>query len=342
MALAERPAPATRTPSRVWRVTRGLIAAIALTCAIAVVWPAGFGLSTTPGFLHLVSFRGPVAAAGLVAAAVAALFLNPWHRPSFWRTLAVALVLVVGAGNAGIVLARGWAGSPLAGPTDLVVVSYNTEVGASTAEDIAELVQARGASMVSLPETSAATASRVAELMAAQGRGFQVFSTQESRDDTSSTSLLVADSLGQYAVTATPSTVLGTVRAEPVGHDGPTLVAVHTGAPVPAIGYHRWAAAVTTGVAQARDSENAVVAGDFNSTMDHAPMRDLGDYVDAASMVGRGAEGTWPSTFPVLAASPIDHVLVDPTHYRVLSTQTVVAGGSDHRALIVRLAAVTG
>ncbi|GAA1998099.1 hypothetical protein GCM10009818_05670 [Nakamurella flavida] len=317
-----------------------MIAALGLLAAAAVVWPALFGLSTTPGFLHLVSFRGPVAAAGLVAAGVAAVFLNPWRRPSFWRTLIVAMVLVVGLGNAGTMLVRGWAGSPVAGSADLVVVSYNTEVGGTTADEIAALVRARGADMVSLPETSEATARRAAELLAAGGRGYQVLHTQERRDDTSSTSLLVADSLGVYALAATPSTVLGTVRAEPVGHDGPTLVAVHTGAPVPAIGYDRWAQAVATGVAQARDTPNAIVAGDFNATMDHAPMRDLGDYVDAATEAGRGAEGTWPSTFPVLVAAPIDHVLVNPAHYRVLSTQTVVAGGSDHRALIARLAAV--
>lgn len=60
-------------------------------------------------------------------------------------------------------------------------------------------------------------------------------------------------------------------------------------------GYDRWAAAVATAVAQARDSANAVLAGDFNATMEHVPMQELGDYEDAATSVGRGAEETWPS-----------------------------------------------
>ncbi|TNC28266.1 endonuclease/exonuclease/phosphatase family protein [Amycolatopsis alkalitolerans] len=80
-----------------------------------------------------------------------------------------------------------------------------------------------------------------------------------------------------------------------------------------------------------------VLAGDFNSTVDHATFRDLlsGGYTDAALNRGEGFKPTWPSSFfppPVT----IDHVLVDPRvavdAYRVLDVPD-----SDHRAVLAEL-----
>lgn len=80
-----------------------------------------------------------------------------------------------------------------------------------------------------------------------------------------------------------------------------------------------------------------ILAGDFNSTVDHATFRDLlgGGYTDAALSLGDGFQSTWPSSFfpPPVA---IDHVLVDPrvavTGYRVLDVP-----GSDHHAVFAEL-----
>ena len=62
------------------------------------------------------------------------------------------------------------------------------------------------------------------------------------------------------------------------------------------------------------DGALRVLAGDFNSTLDHAELRRLLDsgYVDAAAEVGAGLEFTWPhdrSWWPPPVA--IDHVLAD-------------------------------
>ncbi|GAA5171931.1 MULTISPECIES: endonuclease/exonuclease/phosphatase family protein [Amycolatopsis] len=80
-----------------------------------------------------------------------------------------------------------------------------------------------------------------------------------------------------------------------------------------------------------------ILAGDFNSTVDHATFRDLLDagYTDAGLSRGEGFKPTWPSSFfppPVT----IDHVLVDPRvavdGYRVLDVPD-----SDHHAVLAEV-----
>jgi endonuclease/exonuclease/phosphatase family metal-dependent hydrolase len=82
----------------------------------------------------------------------------------------------------------------------------------------------------------------------------------------------------------------------------------------------------------------AVIAGDFNATLDHRALRAVLDrgWQDAAAEAGKGLRPTWPVGRRILGLA-IDHVLVSPG---------VVVGpvsiheipGSDHRAVIARLA----
>ena len=105
---------------------------------------------------------------------------------------------------------------------------------------------------------------------------------------------------------------------------------------MPAVGFARWRSDVATAVGISRAHRNSVVAGDFNTTVDHEMMRHLAPSVDAATVVGRGAEGTWPARFPAPLAAPIDHVLVNGG-MTVLGSRTLRVGRSDHRAVVVRL-----
>jgi endonuclease/exonuclease/phosphatase family metal-dependent hydrolase len=82
-----------------------------------------------------------------------------------------------------------------------------------------------------------------------------------------------------------------------------------------------------------------VVAGDFNATVDHAPLRAVlrRGYRDAACEVGRGLVPTWgpePHGHPPLLT--IDHVLVGPG-CAVLRTRVHRVPGIDHRALYAEL-----
>ena len=82
-----------------------------------------------------------------------------------------------------------------------------------------------------------------------------------------------------------------------------------------------------------------IMAGDFNSTLDHAEFRRLlrNGYVDAASQAGNGLVPTWghkaDRRFGLLT---IDHILTDP-RCAVLGTSVHRLPGSDHRAVFARI-----
>ncbi|HEX9623449.1 MAG TPA: endonuclease/exonuclease/phosphatase family protein [Streptosporangiaceae bacterium] len=83
----------------------------------------------------------------------------------------------------------------------------------------------------------------------------------------------------------------------------------------------------------------SIVAGDFNSTLDHAGFRRLlrGKLVDAARETGRGLVPTWsPAPYWPLALLAIDHILVD-RRCAVLHTSVHRLPGTDHRAVFARV-----
>lgn len=92
-----------------------------------------------------------------------------------------------------------------------------------------------------------------------------------------------------------------------------------------------------------------ILAGDFNSTLDHAQFRRLLrlGHVDAAGQAGLGLIPTWgpePSGRP--AALVIDHILIDP-RCAVHAVSVHRLPGSDHRAVYAEIqlpgcAAATG
>ncbi|MBL6274951.1 endonuclease/exonuclease/phosphatase family protein [Micromonospora fiedleri] len=84
----------------------------------------------------------------------------------------------------------------------------------------------------------------------------------------------------------------------------------------------------------------SILAGDFNATLDHGPLRALlrTGYVDAGAAVGAGLVGTWgPYDGDRIPPVTIDHVLVD----RRIAVRDVTVHplpGSDHRMILAELA----
>jgi endonuclease/exonuclease/phosphatase family metal-dependent hydrolase len=82
-----------------------------------------------------------------------------------------------------------------------------------------------------------------------------------------------------------------------------------------------------------------ILLGDFNATLDHAPLRKLiaRGYRDAAATAGQGLIGTWgPYTGKLIPPVTIDHILVD----RRIAVDAVSVHGipqSDHRAVMATL-----
>ena len=119
-----------------------------------------------------------------------------------------------------------------------------------------------------------------------------------------------------------------------------SLASIHLAAPWPqAIGsWHEDLAAFPgflDDLASQSGDGTAVVAGDFNSTLDMRPFRALltGGYQDAAQQAGDGRNLTFPANRPYPPVLGIDHVLT--RNATAASTKTVELPNTDHRALLV-------
>lgn len=89
----------------------------------------------------------------------------------------------------------------------------------------------------------------------------------------------------------------------------------------------------------APEDGRAILLGDFNATIDHAPFRGVLErgWDDAAATVGSGLVPTWPNERRILPPLyAIDHVLVgDAIGVRSFSAHAI--SGTDHRAVFAEL-----
>lgn len=82
-----------------------------------------------------------------------------------------------------------------------------------------------------------------------------------------------------------------------------------------------------------------VIAGDFNATREHGPIRRLSDhgYRSGTDIVGAGWQPTYPANSWLPPMIEIDHVFVnDPL--TVTSIDTITVGGADHLGLLTHVA----
>lgn len=325
-------------------------AAILLACAAATVsvWPQLFGFQRLPIAAQVVSLRGIAIAVGVFL--LLALFFLAITIPAVRRICAalglVGLAFVV---VSAIVLAtRGLGDNSFQrkGEADITVLSWNTLGDVPGAEAIARIALETDADIVALPETTSETAIEVARLMRAGGHPMWAHTfSYDLISKARSTSLLTSVALGDYVVDTDHRTtnVLPSLVATPADGTGPTIVAVHVVAPIPSELNH-WKLDLTW-LTRACSGDNVIMAGDFNSTIDHfaglasADGATIGTCVDAASVTGNAAVGTWPSMLPPLLGAPIDHVMATPgwhvTGMRVI--ETLDDAGSDHRPIVVQL-----
>lgn len=331
-------------------MTRILAAALLVVAAgvlLVLAWPQLFGLATAPVIAQLVSLRALVVVVGLVAVVALTLvaLLSAGAR-RFLASLALA-ALVFCAINVVVLATRGFGNEAFEtrSDSDITVLVWNTLGDAPSPELIAQLALESGADVIALPETTRATALEVARLMTDAGAPMAHFTAAYDEVSKSrSTSLLISVELGEYAAdeTAVTTATLPSLVATPVDGTGPIIVAVHAVAPIPGEMEHwrtalRWLAGRCTG-------GNVILAGDFNSTLDHygglgTDGGTLGTCVDAALATDNGAIGTWPTQLPAILGAPIDHVMASPD-WRVSGMRVVQSHdgyGSDHRPVLVQL-----
>jgi endonuclease/exonuclease/phosphatase (EEP) superfamily protein YafD len=329
------------------RTIAALIAVAAAAAALIAAWPQLFTLATAPVVAQVVSLRGLAVALALgLAVTLTLVALISRGARSLAASLAIVL-LAFSAISVAVLSTRGFGngGFEKAGKNDLTVLAWNTLGGAPGAPAIATLALDSGAEIVSLPETTAVTGSQIASLMAAGGSPMRVYTVAYDTVATAkSTTILISTALGEYDVDASAVTtsVLPSVVARPRSGTGPTIIAVHAVAPVPGEMERwrsdlRWLAGACTG-------KNVIMAGDFNSTLDHYARlgqgrATIGSCWDAALTTNNAAVGTWPAALPALLGAPIDHVMTTPnwrvTGMRIIQSQD--GAGSDHRPILVQL-----
>jgi len=347
----------------------GALVTIAVAVGLLVLaWPQFFGFQGAFPVAQAVALRGGLVLAGVVALIVCLLLALARPLRAFAGTLAVLFALF-SVSNVAIIGVRGItgteappasdasasdadadAGGDAATGQDITVLSWNTLGDAPGSDKIARLAIDWRANVIVLPETTEATGVEVALQMRAAGLPMWVKTVAfDQISPARSTTLLISPSLGDYdTVTsnenrAENTAVLPTVIATPSDGVGPTIVAAHAVSPSqPQM--QNWRADLRW-LARQCSSDDVIMAGDFNATIDHmaglgtGDGTTLGQCTDAASRAGAAGLGTWPTDVPALLGSPIDHVMAG-SKWTVTGMRVVTDlddSGSDHRPVIATL-----
>jgi len=272
----------------------------------------------------------------LVGFAVAALGFGLLRRrtdPALRRWLTGIVVgSVVGVGYHAALLVPAYVGDHPSGRADLVVMNLSLKKGHADAEQAVALARREHAQVVVLEEV---TQVELGRLLAAGITSTLPYQAGNPGSGNSGTMVFSAYPLSEVARVPLQHDAYRIAVAAPTPF---WLVAVHVAQPL--VGPGNWRAdwSVLDQVVPTLTGRPVLMVGDFNSTLDHRPVRNLlGDgFADAARTANSGWQPTWPSTG--LGLITIDHVLTNGG-YRAISTSTFNVAGSDHKALVARLKA---
>lgn len=250
--------------------------------------------------------------------------------------------LLVGAGLAlAGMIAHGWwfapqvlggTPEPAAGGESTVVMTSNLLKGEADADELVEAVRSAGADILVANEITPTVLDDM------EGAGLdELLPHRVGKPDPDVEGTMVF-ARGPVELVTMLDTELDSMV---VDVDGQTIMAVHPSSPLYIDDWHTDHDAI---LAAAREYRPRLIAGDFNATPDHPPLRRLRDagYRDAAEITNSW-QPTWPANghFPLLRIFPplvpIDHVLVDDS-LTVLDTRTVQLDGTDHRPVIAEVA----
>ena len=297
----------------------------------------GFAVLRVSGVTHgwflvaCLAFTPYVAAAALLPLVVAAVGRRVVALPVAALT---AVVLAAGVLPRAVGAAEGPAGGP-----ELRVATANMQYGGSDPRALLALVRDRRVDLLALQEYTepagrALDAAGIADVLpyrvaypVAEVGGSALYSRHPLTD---AAYRPLPPHFGQAAAT---------LRV-PGGPD--VLVeSVHPCAPAGADLVPHWRTGLAAQPRATPTGPLRLLLGDFNATLDHAPMHRLLDsgYRDAAAVAGAGLRPSWPSDGP-LPGVTIDHVLAD-RRIAILGASVHANPGSDHRAVFAALSLPT-
>ena len=318
------------------RVLAGLAAAAFTAGCAAFTLPDLVGLDKRSPFVQLVAFRQweLVADVGLLAIL---LILNRFFcRARAFLVPSAAGVLVVILAGASIVLPRAIAKPAPTTGTPLTVLSFNTFKGGADVQALAAIIAARQPDLVSLPEAGPRFAAKLGPLV--EPFGYRIETSRDRGADVDSVTALVSNRLGDVTVRIGKETkafpyleitggALGSLR----------FVAFHAAGPTPGdVG--SWEHDLGVLPRWCTGSTPAIVAGDFNATLDHSVLREgMAGCSDAAAQRGDGLIPTWsPTPGSQFFGPQIDHVILTPG-IQAETFDVLDSAGSDHRPILTRL-----
>lgn len=286
-----------------------------------------FGLERGP-LVQLLAFTPYVAGWSLVPAALA-LALRRWWPAGVAALTAVALIAVVAPRAMGT-------GHTVDGPA-IKVLTANLLAGAGDMETLTRLVRDQDVDVLAVQEF---TPEAAAQLDARGLADLMPYRQLNPIDGTAGSGLYSRLPLNDGGVRRNDggfTQAYATLRAP--GAAPATVESVHPAAPYSVAMVASWRADLDGQPRATPDGPIRILAGDFNATLDHAPLRRLLDsgYRDAADAAGAGLTGTWgPYDGDRIPPVTIDHVLVDRrVGVRDVSVHTLP--GSDHRPVMAEL-----
>jgi endonuclease/exonuclease/phosphatase (EEP) superfamily protein YafD len=284
------------------------------------------GLERGHPFVPLMAYTPYVVVLALAGGAVAVLLRR-------WAPAALAAVTVVGLVALLAPRAIGDRDEARAGAPRLRVLTANTYRGNVPPQELVELVRRERVDVLALQELTPQLAdgldrAGIGELLPHDAR------IPESSDGSGLYSRLP---LGRLAPFQGTRSVMAAATVDVPGAAPLRVISVHVAAPLRAGEVPRWRADLRALPAAPRLGPVQLLAGDFNSTLDHEELRDLLDrgYRDVAEVAGAGFQPTWRGgrALPIT----IDHVLA-PERLGVLDFTVHDLAGSDHRAVVAELA----
>ncbi|WP_092524586.1 endonuclease/exonuclease/phosphatase family protein [Actinopolyspora saharensis] len=220
----------------------------------------------------------------------------------------------------------------------LNVLTANVYFGKADVDRLVRLVRRNDVDVLSMPELSSGM---VDELRRAGLFDTLPYSVLKPEGNGDGSGIVARYPLHELSLASNTTMQQPSARIDLPGERDVQYVAAHPVVPVGGDTTAGWKREITSLPAPATDRSQParILAGDFNATLDHAPLRKLlgRGYSDAAEVTGDGLTPTWPELGrPWAPPVTLDHVLVSGDT-AVRDYRTFKVDGTDHRAVLAEL-----